>query len=179
MARATMVASLRIGPTNCQRHASAKYSRFNRECLDSCQDLERSDLFLTSGLGGARNCRGITDPGRQTLYRGWMRTVLAVVLVLSACAGDEAADPPGAPPVEQAPVDLETVLRRDTDGLTAVKARDGSLMMATGGRFGSAVLVKRDAGGRTTKACVEEVDEAVRFFETSAAAVVAPVRETR
>jgi hypothetical protein len=109
-----------------------------------------------------------------------MRFALGV-LFLCGCVGDDVVRPEAPPAgVEQVHHDLATVLRRDTDGLTAVTARDGSLTMPTGGRFGSAVLVRKNADGTTTKTCVEELDEAIRFLGAPTASTIgSPALETR
>jgi hypothetical protein len=64
--------------------------------------------------------------------------------------------------------ELAPALRRDSVGLSVVTAADGSQMMATEGRFGAAMVVRRNADGTTTKKCVDTIEDAMRVLAPAA-----------
>jgi hypothetical protein len=112
--------------------------------------------------------------------RSLIAWVTGVCMLASCAGGDEAIDregsaaetasatastePVSAAALEQARRELTPVLRRDTHGLASITTRDGAQMIATEGRFGAAMIVRRNGDGSTTKTCVDDVEEAVRVL---------------
>jgi hypothetical protein len=66
---------------------------------------------------------------------------------------------------------IKQLVNQSTDGLVQVRHADGGVSMDLQGRFQNVLLVKKEADGSISEACVDNPDAAAAFFEIDPALV--------
>jgi hypothetical protein len=66
---------------------------------------------------------------------------------------------------------LRQLVNQSSEGLVQVRRQDGSVSMDLQGRFQSVMVAKKEADGKITQGCVDNVDVAAAFFEIDPALI--------
>lgn len=72
---------------------------------------------------------------------------------------------------------IRKLVNQSDDGLVEVKHEDGSVSMDLQGRFQNVMLAKKDADGKVSQSCVNDLEAAAEFFEIDPAllGIAAPI----
>ena len=93
-----------------------------------------------------------------------MRSFSLFLLLLGACASEDAPSRPSAEVVDQHVHDLTPVVSKSGDGLKAISLSGGGVYLDTEGRMQSAMVARRDASGKLVIECIDSTAAAAKFF---------------
>jgi hypothetical protein len=99
----------------------------------------------------------VANAGSRPVYPGEMRWFPPLLLLLGACASEDAPFRPSPEAVQKHVADLAPAVTKSADGLKLTS-------LDTEGRMQAAMVARRDASGKLVIECVDSTAAAESFF---------------
>jgi hypothetical protein len=106
----------------------------------------------------------VANAGSRPVYPGEMRWFPPLLLLLGACASEDAPFRPSPEAVQKHVADLAPAVTKSADGLKLTSLAGGGVYVDTEGRMQAAMVARRDASGKLVIECVDSTAAAESFF---------------